>query len=60
MKKFLIITLVIVFSCFIGSGTSLAGKEGKSKEAQEQKKQELKEINWRGRIDLKTDLGKKN
>ena len=44
MKKFLIITLAIVFSCFIGSGTSLAGKEGKSKEAQEQKKQELKEI----------------
>jgi sortase (surface protein transpeptidase) len=44
MKKFLMISLVIVLLGFFGTGSSLAGEEGKSKEAQEQKKQELKEV----------------
>jgi hypothetical protein len=44
MKKFLMISLVIVLLGFFGTGSSLADEEGKSKNAQEQKKQELKEV----------------
>ena len=44
MKKFLMIFLVAVLLGFFGTGSSLAGEEGKSKEVQEQKKQELKEV----------------
>ena len=44
MKKFLMISLVIVLLGSFGMGSSLADKEDKNKEAQEQKKQELKEV----------------
>ena len=44
MKKFLMISLVVVLIGFFGSGSSLADEEDKNKEAQEQKKQELKEV----------------
>jgi hypothetical protein len=44
MKKFLMISLVVVLLGFFGSGSSLAGEEDKSKDAQEQEKQEMKKV----------------
>ena len=44
MKKFLMITLALAFLGFFGSSSSLVAEECDSKDAQEQKKQELKEV----------------
>jgi PAB1-binding protein PBP1 len=44
MKKFLMIVLALSFLVFFGSGSSLLATECDSKDAQEQKKQETKEV----------------
>ena len=44
MKKLLVVSLVIAFLGFFGSGSSLVADECDSKDAQEQKKQEMKEV----------------
>ena len=44
MKKFLMISLAIVLLSYFGSSSSLVAEECDSKDAQEQKKQELKEV----------------
>jgi hypothetical protein len=44
MNKFLVICLFVVFLGVFGSGSSFASGEEKSKDAQEEKKQEMKEV----------------
>ena len=44
MKKFLIIALALACLIFFGSSSSLVATECDSKDAQEQKKQETKEV----------------
>ena len=44
MKKFLMIALAFTFLIFFGSSSSLVADECDSKDAQEQKKQETKEV----------------
>ena len=44
MKKFLMIALALAFLIFFGSSSTLLADECDSKDAQEQKKQELKEV----------------
>ena len=44
MKKLLVVSLVIALLGFFGSGSSLVAEECDSKDAQEQKKQEMKEV----------------
>jgi anionic cell wall polymer biosynthesis LytR-Cps2A-Psr (LCP) family protein len=44
MKKVLVICLAVVFLSVFSTGYSFASDEDKSKDAQEQKKQELEEV----------------
>ena len=44
MKKLLVICFAVVFLSVSSTGSLFASEEGKSKDAQEQKKQELKEV----------------